>query len=90
MSDMARHSTRKLFLFGRYSLALLLPKRWLTELGIVAGQQVELKFDKTKKRVIVYLFGGDTAKQIRKTSTNPAQKGESVQEEGDWQEIPPV
>lgn len=52
---MARTSWRKLFLFGRYSLALLPPKKWLTEIGIKKGDKVKLEFDKSRKRIVVRL-----------------------------------
>jgi bifunctional DNA-binding transcriptional regulator/antitoxin component of YhaV-PrlF toxin-antitoxin module len=48
-----RHSNRKLFLFGRYSIALLLPKKWLSEFGAGPGQDVVLEFDASRKRIIV-------------------------------------
>ena len=47
------HATRKLFLFGKYSLALLLPKKWLTELGVERGDSVELELDRSRKRVVL-------------------------------------
>lgn len=74
---MARHSDRKLFLFGRYSLALLLPKVWLKELGINAGSQVHLEFDRARKRIVVRLEGGEpTVKpQTRKHNPKPAESG---------------
>ncbi|OGD61046.1 hypothetical protein A3A71_02295 [Candidatus Berkelbacteria bacterium RIFCSPLOWO2_01_FULL_50_28] len=56
------HSTRKLFLFGRYSLALLIPKKWLVALEVNRGDGVELALDR-KRRRIVLRFG--------KTPTTP-------------------
>lgn len=52
---MARKSTRKLFLFGRYSLALLLPKKWLRELGVGPGQPVDLEYDRARGRIVMRL-----------------------------------
>lgn len=45
--------SRKLFLFGRYSLALLLPKKWLTELGVKRGESVEMELDRRRGRVVL-------------------------------------
>lgn len=50
---MAKFDARKLFLFGRYSLALLLPKSWLAELNIEAGDSVELEFYQSSRRIVV-------------------------------------
>ena len=74
---MARHSDRKLFLFGRYSLALLLPKTWLRELGVNAGNQVHLEFDRARKRIVIRLEeGGSIATpETRKKPSKPAETG---------------
>ena len=45
--------SQKLFLFGRYSLALLLPKKWLTELGAKREELVTINFDRRKGRIIL-------------------------------------
>lgn len=85
MLNMPRHSARKLFLFGRYSLALLLPKKWLRELGIGPGAGVELEFDKTRQRIVIRL--NDAAKTppaVEKKSSNPKK---SAKDTG-WQPIP--
>lgn len=78
---MARHSDRKLFLFGRYSLALLLPKAWLKELGVIAGNQVHLEFDRARKRIIVRLQPTETAPTAtrKKAQQNP---------DTDWTPLP--
>lgn len=47
------HAARKLFLFGRYSLALLLPKKWLTELGVKRGELVTMEYDRRRGRVVL-------------------------------------
>ncbi len=47
------HSFRKLFLFGRYSLALLLPKIWLTEIGVGRGKFVDLEYDRRRSKIIL-------------------------------------
>ena len=44
---------RKLFLFGRYSLALLPPKKWLSKLGVQRGDLVDIELDSPKRRLIV-------------------------------------
>jgi len=74
---MARHSDRKLFLFGRYSLALLLPKIWLKELGIAAGNQVHLEFDRARKRIVVRLDPSRAVKiaEPRPKPAKPADAG---------------
>ncbi|MEK7548754.1 MAG: AbrB/MazE/SpoVT family DNA-binding domain-containing protein [Patescibacteria group bacterium] len=54
---MAKYSTRKLLLFGRYSLALLLPKSWLSQLQIEAGDSVELEFDHQGRQIVVTFVG---------------------------------
>lgn len=50
---MAKKSVRKLFLFGRYSLAMLLPKKWLTEIGAKRGESVALEFDRRRGRIVL-------------------------------------
>lgn len=52
-SKMAKKTSRKLFLFGRYSLALLLPKKWLNELNAQRGDLVDLEFDRKRGRVVI-------------------------------------
>lgn len=76
---MRKSSKRKLFLFGRYSLALLPPKKWLSDLGIKAGDEALVEFDKTKKRLIVS-FSQSVKEDVA------AQK--SVDQPDDWQPIP--
>ena len=50
---MAKKSARKLFLFGRYSLAMLLPKKWLTEIGAKRGELVAMEFDRRRGRIVL-------------------------------------
>lgn len=50
---MAKKSARKLFLFGRYSLAMLLPKKWLTEIGAKRGELVAMEFDRRRRRIVL-------------------------------------
>ncbi len=79
---MARHSDRKLFLFGRYSLALLLPKPWLKELGILAGNQVHLEFDRARKRIVVRLNGSALPSHTARQPKQPKNTG------SDWTPLP--
>jgi hypothetical protein len=67
MSGEMRKGERKLFLFGRYSLALLLPKRWLTELGVNAGAMAQLEFDRARKRIVVRFTTSPLSKTGRST-----------------------
>jgi len=83
MSVMARKSVRKLFLFGRYSLALLLPKKWLRELGVEPGQPVELEFDRARRRIVLRLPTG----QSKPPPTKPS-KASSEPDSTDLQPIP--
>jgi len=75
------HSERKLFLFGRYSLALLLPKKWLGELGVERGEEVRLELDRKRKRIVIR-FSNNTepVSRTRKLKTNKNNPG--------WQPIP--
>lgn len=84
MSDMARKSDRKLFLFGRYSLALLPPKRWLSEMGVKAGDIVHLELDRARKRIVVRLNVKDSPSGTKK----PNKKTSSKRPDGDWEPIP--
>lgn len=85
MLTMPRMSARKLFLFGRYSLALLLPKKWLRELEVGPGQNVQLEFDKTRKRIVIRLTDSTpTAPTTKKKTSNP----QKPPKDGDWQPIP--
>lgn len=76
---MRKSSRRKLFLFGRYSLALLPPKKWLSDLGVKAGDEAIVEFDKTKKRLIVSF-----SHQFNEDLTN----NKKIDQPDDWQPIP--
>jgi antitoxin component of MazEF toxin-antitoxin module len=86
-------SQRKLFLFGKYSLALLPPKKWLSEMNIKKGDSVELELDKSRKRIIIHLnqpSGAVDGLDLKKIvspiiSTKPTKK--SAKPDG-WQSIP--
>jgi hypothetical protein len=78
-----RKSERKIFLFGRYSLALLLPKRWLNELGVKAGTVARLELDRARKRIVVRL--GD---ENPPAPTRP--KKSKLSEQGSEDEFEPI
>lgn len=86
MSIMSKHQVRKLFLFGRYSLAILPPKKWLTELGLKRGDEIALELDRKRGRIIIRL-SDDPA------NTSPAQPTatrlpKEKPEDSDWEPIP--
>jgi bifunctional DNA-binding transcriptional regulator/antitoxin component of YhaV-PrlF toxin-antitoxin module len=89
-------SKRKLFLFGKYSLALLPPKKWLTEMNIKKGDSVELELDKARKRIIIHLGeitpsapteGKLTPKNIT-VENAPKRTAKKSTNPDDWQSIP--
>lgn len=80
---MTRKSQRKLFLFGKYSLALLPPKKWLTELGVGKGDNVILELDKSRKRIVVRLASEEPVAQEQRKA-----KPKSSQPADDWETIP--
>ncbi|HUD20895.1 MAG TPA: AbrB/MazE/SpoVT family DNA-binding domain-containing protein [Candidatus Saccharimonadales bacterium] len=83
---MAKHSSRKLFLFGKYSLALLLPKKWLTEQGIKTGDVVDLEYFSKRGRVIVKL-----PKSVPETSPkSKKRKPKGKDSDSDWEPIPQI
>lgn len=69
-------SERKIFLFGRYSLALLLPKKWLRDFKVKRGDILNLELDKKQARIIVRL------KNTRNEKTSRKKK------KVDWEPIP--
>lgn len=81
------HSTRKIFLFGRYSLALLPPKKWLQEIGVTDGDQAQMVFDRKKQRIILS-FPGTTAAVLDRPRREKITKTTLEGEGGDWQTIP--
>lgn len=86
---MAKKSERKLFLFGRYSLALLPPKRWLTEAGVKAGDKVELEFDRKRKRIVVRLPSSNDSQIPQKAKKLKNEKSDPKNPDGiDWQPVP--
>jgi len=82
---MAKTSSRKLFLFGRYSIALLLPKKWLVEHNVKIGDIIDLELDNKKERIIVKLNSSAPAKaKIKKKSSRQAGENDKT----DWEPIP--
>lgn len=79
---MRKSSRRKLFLFGRYSLALLPPKKWLGDLGVKAGDEAVVELDKTKKRLIVSF--PNSSRSPNKPAANSKKKTD------DWEPIPGI
>lgn len=67
---------RKLFLFGRYSLAILLPKKWLGLLGAKRGEQVILELDRKRRRIVI------------RFSNQSIQTGANPEDKTDWEPIP--
>lgn len=78
--------SRKLFLFGKYSLALLLPKKWLTEAGVEIGDTVDLEY-RAKKGKIAVIFR-TTKKPVASSQTKSAT--ESLEDGSDWEPIPQI
>lgn len=66
------HASRKLFLFGRYSLAMLLPKKWLTDLEAERGDQVALVLDRKRRRIIVQFDPSATVSPTPETKPTTA------------------
>lgn len=84
MSIMTRKSQRKLFLFGKYSLALLPPKKWLTELGIKQGDNVMLELDRSRRRIVVRLSPAELTDKPSQPKSD-VKKSETGEE---WESIP--
>jgi hypothetical protein len=82
MSFMRKSSQRKFFLFGRYSLAILPPKKWLSELEVKAGKACVMELDRKKKRIIMHL---DASKE-KETKYLPSK----TSDKDDWEPIPPL
>jgi len=80
---MRKTTLRKFFLFGRYSLAILPPKKWLTELDVKAGDSSLMEFDRKKQRIIIHLQQPEVKLE---TIKNPDQ----LEKTDDWQPIPPL
>lgn len=68
---MKRVSKRKFFLFGKYSLALLLPKKWLTEFQIESGDVREIELDRKRGKIIVNLGEGEPARPADRKEDEP-------------------
>ena len=57
---------RKLFLFGRYSLALLPPKKWLSKMGVKRGDLVDIELDDPRRQLIVRFVNQPKNKPVKK------------------------
>ena len=77
---------RKLFLFGRYSLALLPPKKWLTKLGVEEGDSVEIEMNASKNRMIIH-FHPENKTQTTPDKDKPTSKKPDKPNDG-WEPIP--
>ncbi len=90
MSNMARIDKRKLFLFGKYSLALLPPKKWLTEIGVKQGDLVQLEFDRKRKRIVLRMDGQDKEIKPPVIAKEEITHDEPEKDSEDWQSIPEI
>lgn len=92
MSFMAKKSSRKFFLFGRYSLALLLPKKWLTELGINRGDAVDLEYDRKRRRIVIRpaFTTADSIDENRRSKPPKAVKAIESGQDNDLEPIPQI
>lgn len=78
---MKKTSVRKFFLFGHYSLAILPPKKWLTEFNVKEGDSRVIELDRKKQRLIIHL---------QKAEIDDNQTDSQIVEKDDWQPIPPL
>jgi len=83
------HSSRKLFLFGRYSLALLLPKKWLTELNVERGSLVTMEYDRRRARIVLR-FGAPPNLNIREPVVNKPPAPPTHPDRDDLEPIPQI
>ena len=85
MSFMGKTTKRKLFLFGRYSLALLPPKKSLSELGVKAGDVAQVVLDRPKKRLVITF---DVPDASTTPAESPKKTSKAAQPKDGWQQIP--
>jgi len=85
---LGRKTHRRLFLFGRYSLALLLPKKWLNYLGAERGTTLQLELDKKRKRIVVRF--GKSAELTKPKNTEATSKTIKPDPQNDLEPIPPL
>lgn len=78
---------RKLFLFGRYSLALLPPKKWLSKLGIKEGDYVDMELNTSKRRLIIQFRSSELDSPDTKTTKSPTDTDKS---KNGWEPIPRI
>lgn len=86
MSFMGKISKKKMFLFGRYSLAILPPKKWLSEMGVEEGDEVTVELDKRKRRIIIHIDEVRDSKKITNKKVEKSDRGD--RDSDDWQPIP--
>jgi len=86
---MAKVTQRKFFLFGKYSLALLLPKKWLSELGVGEQSQVRIEYEGSKRKITLRfdegLLADSTKKVVKKKPT-----GKTSDSDETWEPIPQI
>ena len=80
---MKKTSIRKFFLFGHYSLAILPPKKWLTEFNVKEGDCRVIELDRKKQRLIIHL------KEVEMQDDDNHAEPEATKKD-DWQPIPPL
>lgn len=91
---MPKHAVRKLFLFGRYSFAVLPPKKWLTELGLKRGDEILLELDRKRGRIVIRLNNGRTAPALEPPQPSPkadfpkSTNNDPKSEDSGWEPIP--
>ncbi len=85
---MAKTTVRKFFLFGKYSLALLIPKKWLSELGVGEQSTVRIEYEAKKKKIVLRFDDSDVIHKPNKPKTKKAADPASDKEDETWQPIP--
>ena len=86
-------------MFGKYSLALLPPKKWLNEIGVAQGDFVELEFDRKRKKIVLKFKENNTIDKswiTEKPNSKPKKNNDdrlkkeliTKDQTEDWQSIP--
>lgn len=89
MSVMKMRLNRKLFRFGQYSLALLVPKSWLREQGIEPGHSVELEYQRSKQQIVLHLNSNPAdPKPAPKPVAKISSSTQMATSDSDWEPIP--
>ena len=79
------NNSRKLFLFGRYSLAILLPKKWLSLLEAKRGERVILELNLKRRRIVIRFSSESTP-----ASNKPIKTKADPDDKTDWEPIPQI